>query len=64
MRFAGRAAQVTAPDELPEPDYTDYFAAAGRLELPPVVRGQVIGLPFESARGRWWAPSTTAPSAG
>jgi ribosomal peptide maturation radical SAM protein 1 len=54
VRFAGRAPQVSVLDSLPEPDYSDYFDAAARLALPRVVRGQVISLPFESARGCWW----------
>jgi ribosomal peptide maturation radical SAM protein 1 len=39
----------TALDELPVPDYGEYFARAGRLGLP-----HDVWLPFESARGCWW----------
>ena len=54
VRFRGRAPQVRQLDVLPEPDYADYFDAAGRLNLPGQVRGQVVAVPFESARGCWW----------
>ncbi|HEX8846366.1 MAG TPA: RiPP maturation radical SAM C-methyltransferase [Pyrinomonadaceae bacterium] len=54
MRFMGRAPQVSNLDALPEPDYTEYFESAARLGLPPLVRGQVVALPVETARGCWW----------
>ena len=54
VRFPGRAPQVATLDPLPEPDYADYFADVARLRPPATVRGQPIGLPFESARGCWW----------
>lgn len=54
VRFRGRAPQVADMDALPEPDYSAYFDAAERLGLPRVVRGQVVSLPVESARGCWW----------
>ena len=37
-------------DELPAPDYGEYFERAASLELPT---GEVW-VPFESARGCWW----------
>nr|BFE61493.1 RiPP maturation radical SAM C-methyltransferase [Dactylosporangium thailandense] len=37
-------------DELPVPDYDEYFARAARLGLPV----EHVALPFESARGCWW----------
>lgn len=37
-------------DDLPTPDYTEYFTRAARLGLPT----DHIALPFESARGCWW----------
>jgi len=37
-------------DDLPPPDYGEYFDRAGRLGLP----AEHIALPFESARGCWW----------
>jgi len=41
---------VAPMDEMPTPDYDEYFERAGRLGLPT---GHVA-LPFESARGCWW----------
>jgi ribosomal peptide maturation radical SAM protein 1 len=49
---------VTAPpaaprstlDDLPTPDYTEYFDRAARLKLPTTH----VTIPFESARGCWW----------
>ncbi len=37
-------------DDLPVPDYTEYFDRAARLKLPT----KHITIPFESARGCWW----------
>jgi ribosomal peptide maturation radical SAM protein 1 len=37
-------------DELPVPDYGEYFDRAARLGLPT----DHIAIPFESARGCWW----------
>jgi ribosomal peptide maturation radical SAM protein 1 len=37
-------------DDLPPPDYGEYFDRAARLGLPT----EHIALPFESARGCWW----------
>jgi ribosomal peptide maturation radical SAM protein 1 len=37
-------------DELPAPDYGEYFARAARLGLPT----EHVAIPFESARGCWW----------
>ena len=54
IRFAGRAAQVTNLDALPEPEYGEYFETAARLLLPPLVRGQIVRVPIETARGCWW----------
>lgn len=44
------AAPRTQLDDLPAPDYGEYFERAARLGLPT---GH-IALPFESARGCWW----------
>ena len=54
VSFAGRPPSVRDLDALPEPNYTDYFATAGRLGLPAMLRGQPILMPFETARGCWW----------
>src|SRR6266545_3122048 len=39
-----------ALDDLPAPDYTEYFDRAARLDLPT----DQVWIPFESARGCWW----------
>jgi ribosomal peptide maturation radical SAM protein 1 len=48
------AAPPAAPrdrlNDLPVPDYTEYFERAARLGLPT----DHVALPFESARGCWW----------
>ncbi|MDQ3786372.1 MAG: RiPP maturation radical SAM C-methyltransferase, partial [Actinomycetota bacterium] len=44
------AAPRTRLDDLPAPDYTEYFERAARLELPT----KHVMIPFESARGCWW----------
>lgn len=44
------AAPHTRLDELPVPDYGEYFDRAARLGLPT----DHIAIPFESARGCWW----------
>jgi ribosomal peptide maturation radical SAM protein 1 len=40
----------TALDDLPAPDYEEYFDRAASLGLP----AEEVWLPFESARGCWW----------
>lgn len=44
------AAPRTNLDDLPAPDYDEYFERAARLGLPT----DHIAIPFESARGCWW----------
>jgi ribosomal peptide maturation radical SAM protein 1 len=51
--FGGRAPLVHDLDALPEPDYSDFFAAATAVQVPEVLAGDTA-LPFESARGCWW----------
>jgi ribosomal peptide maturation radical SAM protein 1 len=41
-------------DELPPPDYDEYFARAEALGLQPRAGHRTIRIPFESARGCWW----------
>lgn len=42
-------------DELPAPDYVEYFERATKLGLlPDETEGAPIMLPFESSRGCWW----------
>jgi ribosomal peptide maturation radical SAM protein 1 len=49
-----RATPPAAPhatlDDLPAPDYAEYFDRAASLELPT----DQVWIPFESARGCWW----------
>jgi ribosomal peptide maturation radical SAM protein 1 len=53
---------VTAPagpalvrlDDLPAPDYTEFFDRADRLGLLPRDGPTRVPIPFESARGCWW----------
>ena len=44
------AAPRSGLDDLPAPDYTEYFDRAARLGLPT----KQVTIPFESARGCWW----------
>lgn len=48
------AAPVTALDELPTPDYAEYFTRAERLGLLSASARRDIDLPFEASRGCWW----------
>ncbi|HEX4814776.1 MAG TPA: RiPP maturation radical SAM C-methyltransferase [Nonomuraea sp.] len=41
-------------DDLPVPDYGEYFERAGQLGLLPRGGAGSVWLPFESARGCWW----------
>jgi ribosomal peptide maturation radical SAM protein 1 len=41
-------------DELPIPDYDEYFEHAEALGLLPDVPRRQVYLPFESSRGCWW----------
>ena len=41
-------------DELPDPDYDDYFERAEQLGLLPGTQRRSTWIPFESARGCWW----------
>ncbi len=41
-------------DELPVPDYDEYFERAGVLGLLEPAGRRRVQLPFESARGCWW----------
>ncbi|WP_378032664.1 RiPP maturation radical SAM C-methyltransferase [Actinoplanes sp. GCM10030250] len=60
-RRAGDTAVATPPeppyqqlDELPLPDYGEYFERAERLKVVPRAARRQVWLPFESARGCWW----------
>lgn len=41
-------------DDLPPPDYDEYFERAERLGIHPAVEHRAVLIPFESARGCWW----------
>lgn len=47
----GRAARVRSLDELPYPDYDDYFRTLHSVGAPPSLGAHVL---FETARGCWW----------
>jgi ribosomal peptide maturation radical SAM protein 1 len=50
----GPCPRVERMDELPDPDYDDYFATLSRLGAERVLGRARPILPFESARGCWW----------
>jgi ribosomal peptide maturation radical SAM protein 1 len=54
LRVPRRSAQVQNMDQLPIPDYEDYFGALRRLGPDSVLGGRRIHLPYESSRGCWW----------
>jgi ribosomal peptide maturation radical SAM protein 1 len=41
-------------DDLPTPDYTEYFARAKSVGLLPDTDRAAVSIPFEAARGCWW----------
>ncbi|WP_374544516.1 RiPP maturation radical SAM C-methyltransferase [Rhodoblastus sp.] len=41
-------------DELPLPDYEEFFARAENVGLIPDMSRRLVYLPFESSRGCWW----------
>jgi ribosomal peptide maturation radical SAM protein 1 len=54
-QVVGRRADVFRDmDDLPIPDYDEYFARLEHLELVPPSNRRDIALPFESSRGCWW----------
>jgi ribosomal peptide maturation radical SAM protein 1 len=59
-RVAGRVvATPAAPpmeqlDDLPFPDYAEYFDRAQAVGLLTAADRQEVGIPFESGRGCWW----------
>ncbi|MEU7916104.1 RiPP maturation radical SAM C-methyltransferase [Microbispora bryophytorum] len=48
------SAPTASLDDLPVPDYDEYFERAERLGLIRAAARRDIDLPFESARGCWW----------
>ena len=52
--FGGPPPLVRDLDDLPVPNYDDFFAAGARLHMPRATAANGIQLPFELARGCWW----------
>ncbi len=51
----GRPTRLTQRlDDLPVPDYEEYFQHAEELELLPRTARRTVHLPLETARGCWW----------
>jgi ribosomal peptide maturation radical SAM protein 1 len=48
------AEPTTVLDDLPIPDYDEYFDLAESLGLLAPRAHRTVGIPFESARGCWW----------
>ncbi|MEV6493220.1 RiPP maturation radical SAM C-methyltransferase [Actinoplanes sp. NPDC051633] len=60
-RRSGSGVKLTPPappraglDDLPTPDYTEYFDRAEALGVLEKTAHRTTALPFESARGCWW----------
>jgi ribosomal peptide maturation radical SAM protein 1 len=51
---AGIRSQLRQMDELPMPDYHDFYTRRALLTLPDGEEWEEMSLPFESARGCWW----------
>ncbi|MBG0566759.1 RiPP maturation radical SAM C-methyltransferase [Actinoplanes aureus] len=54
VRRTEPAPPTQALDELPTPDYAEYFDRAEALGLLEPKSHRTVSLPFESARGCWW----------
>jgi ribosomal peptide maturation radical SAM protein 1 len=54
VRHAPVARPFERLDDLPVPDYTEYFARAERLGFFEGQAGRAVDLPVEGARGCWW----------
>jgi ribosomal peptide maturation radical SAM protein 1 len=54
VTIAPPAPPTTALDDLPFPDYDEYFDRAEDLGLLSRSAHRVVQIPFESARGCWW----------
>jgi ribosomal peptide maturation radical SAM protein 1 len=53
VNYVGQAVPVEDLNDLPVPDYSEYFERARRLKIN-AGKGSVVALPFESSRGCWW----------
>lgn len=51
-------------DELPVPDYAEYFERAERLGLLARSHVREVDIPFESSRGCWWGEKATCRFCG
>lgn len=53
-RIQPQRALLRELDQLPTPDYDEFFERAERLGLLAQAARRAVDLPFESARGCWW----------
>ncbi len=51
-------------DDLPVPDYTEYFVRAQALEVLPPGAERSVDIPFEGSRGCWWGERATCRFCG
>jgi ribosomal peptide maturation radical SAM protein 1 len=51
---ASDSRRPTVLDELPQPDYGDYFSALKRFDRGKVLAQDSVRLPIEFSRGCWW----------
>lgn len=63
VRYAGDALPVPL-DDLPVPDYDEYFRTVEALELLPAAPRREIWIPFESSRGCWWGQKSQCTFCG
>jgi ribosomal peptide maturation radical SAM protein 1 len=54
VQLGGETVPFDDLDQLPIPDYSDYFDRAERLGFFEDAQHTAVDLPFESARGCWW----------
>lgn len=54
LSYAPQPSPLEAMDELPVPDYRDYFDRAEALGILQQSGRRAVDIPFESARGCWW----------
>jgi ribosomal peptide maturation radical SAM protein 1 len=54
VAYRAAEAPLERLDDLPVPDYAEYFDRAERFGVLPAVGHRQVWIPFESARGCWW----------
>jgi ribosomal peptide maturation radical SAM protein 1 len=54
LQVPKQSAQVQNMDQLPVPDYDDYFRVLRKLGPDSAVAASTVHLPYESSRGCWW----------